>query len=317
MSEEFRHEPVMVDEVVDLFRAVPPGVVVDATVGGAGHAGALLAAYRHVRLIGVDRDADALAAAAMALRGYGGRAVLRPARFDHLERILSELGEEGGISGALFDLGASSPQFDRPDRGFSYHSDGPLDMRMGRTEPTTAADVVNHYAEADLARVLADLGGERHARRIAKAIVAARPLSRTGELADVIREAVPAPARRRGGHPARRSFQALRIEVNRELEVLGPALDQAVAALVPGGRCAVLAYHSGEDRIVKSRFAAAATGGCQCPPALPCACGAVPVARLVWRGARKPSTAEVARNHRSQSARLRALEKLAPGEEAT
>jgi 16S rRNA (cytosine1402-N4)-methyltransferase len=317
MSEVFEHEPVMVEEVVDLFRPVPPGPVVDATVGGGGHAAALLAALDHIRLIGLDHDADALAAAATALAGFGDRAVLRPARFDQLAQVLHELGE-GGISGVLFDLGVSSPQLDRPERGFSFHADGPLDMRMDRRQRTTAADVVNTYGEADLARVLAEYGDERFARRIARAIVAHRPLATTGELVEVIRGAVPAPARRRG-HPARRTFQALRIEVNRELDVLGPALDQAVEALVPGGRCAVLAYHSGEDRIVKERFLAASTGGCQCPPGLPlpsgtqpacAACGAVPVARLLRRGARKPSPAEVARNRRAESARLRAVEKL-------
>jgi 16S rRNA (cytosine1402-N4)-methyltransferase len=217
---------------------------------------------------------------------------------------------EGGVSGVLFDLGVSSPQLDRAERGFSYRGDGPLDMRMDQRQPTTAADVVNTYDERRLAQVLADFGDERYARRVARAIVAARPLHRTVQLAEVVREAIPAPARRRGGHPARRTFQALRIEVNHELDVLGPALDQAVDALVPGGRCVVLAYHSGEDRIVKDRFRTAATGGCTCPPGLPCACGARPTVRLLSRGARKPTPIEVARNHRAESARLRAVEKL-------
>ena len=311
MSEAVEHEPVMAEEVVDLFRPIPPGLVVDATVGLGGHARALLGALDHIRVLGLDRDADALALAAVALAPYGDRAVVRRARFDQLASTLQE-GGETGVAGVLFDLGVSSPQLDRPERGFSYRADGPLDMRMSQSDTTTAADVVNGYDERRLARVIAEYGDERYARRIARAIVAARPLQRTEELADVVRDAIPAPARRRGGHPARRTFQALRIEVNRELDVLAPALDQAIDALVPGGRCVVLAYHSGEDRIVKDRFRQAATGGCTCPPGLPCVCGAQPVVRLLNRGARKPTPIEVARNRRAESARLRAVEKLAP-----
>jgi 16S rRNA (cytosine1402-N4)-methyltransferase len=283
--------------------------VVDATVGGGGHAQALLEAHPHIRLVGLDQDADALAVAERALRAFGPRAVLRRARFDRLRDTCEELGHDV-VSGVLFDLGVSSPQLDRAERGFSYAGDGPLDMRMDRSQPTTAADVVNGYPEDRLASLLARLGDERHARRIARAVVAARPLSSTGELAEVIRAAIPAPARRRGGHPARRSFQAIRIEVNRELEILAPALDDAVDLLAAGGRAVVLAYHSGEDRIVKARFTEAATGGCVCPPGLPCACGARPRVRLLRRGV-KPTAAEVAANHRAESARLRAVEKLA------
>ena len=311
MSEAAEHEPVMVGEVVDLFRPVPPGLVVDATVGLGGHARALLGELDHVRLLGLDRDADALAAAAGALAEYGERAALRAARFDELTSILRQERGVTGVSGVLFDLGVSSRQLDRAQRGFSYRADGPLDMRMSRSDPITAADVVNSYDEERLARVIAEYGDERYARRIARAIVAARPIHGTEKLAGVVRDAIPAPARRRGAHPARRTFQALRIEVNRELEVLGPALDQAIDALVPGGRCVVLAYHSGEDRIVKERFRVAATGGCTCPPGLPCVCGARPVVRLLNRGARKPTPIEVARNRRAESARLRAVEKLA------
>jgi 16S rRNA (cytosine1402-N4)-methyltransferase len=249
--------------------------------------------------------------AAVVLAEFGDRVTLRRARFDDLNAVLAELGEEGGISGVLFDLGVSSLQLDRPERGFSYRADGPLDMRMDQRRPTTAAHVVNTYDEGRLARVLAEFGDERYARRIASAIVASRPLSRTAELAEVVRSAIPAPARRRGGHPARRTFQALRLEVNAELDVLGRALDDAVDTLAPGGRCVALAYHSGEDRIVKERFRAAATGGCTCPPGLPCVCGARPQVRLLTRGARRPTPTEVARNHRAESARLRAVEKLA------
>jgi 16S rRNA (cytosine1402-N4)-methyltransferase len=214
------------------------------------------------------------------------------------------------VSGVLFDLGVSSPQLDRPERGFSYRRAGPLDMRMDRCEPVTAADLVNTMAEEDLGRLLAEHGEGRFARRIARAVVAARPLATTTQLADVVSAAIPAAARRRG-HPARRVFQALRVRVNEEVEELSAALDAALQALAPGGRCVAVAYHSGEDRLVKAAFARAVTGGCECPPGLPCRCGAESLGRLVFRGARRPSPAEVADNPRAESARLRAFERLA------
>jgi 16S rRNA (cytosine1402-N4)-methyltransferase len=308
-KEGFQHHPVMVAEITELLGPVPAGPVVDATLGAGGHARALLEAHAHIRVVGLDQDADALSAAWAVLRPFRERVVLRQARFDRMTMICEELGHRQ-VSGVLFDLGVSSPQLARGERGFSYWSDGPLDMRMDRGQTLTAADVVNSYDEDDLTRVLATYGDERFARRVARAIVAARPLSRTVELAEVVRSAIPAPARRRGGHPARRSFQAIRIEVNRELEILPGAIDQAVDLLRPAGRCVVLAYHSGEDRIVKQRFTEAATGGCVCPPGLPCVCGARPRVRLLRRGSR-PTPAEVAANPRSESARLRAVEKLA------
>ena len=301
----------MLDEIVELFRPVPPGLIVDATVGGGGHARALLEALPQHRLLGLDRDEEALVAANVTLAGFDDRVTLRRARFDRLKAMVNEGGEQN-VTAVLFDLGVSSPQVDHADRGFSYSQDAPLDMRMDRSQSLTAADVVNTYPAARLTEVLHDYGDERFAGRIANAIVATRPLTSTSELVDVIRDAIPAPARRRGGHPAKRTFQALRIEVNNELDVLGPALDQAIDVLAPGGRCAVLAYHSGEDRIVKDRFREAETGGCVCPPGMPCVCGATPKVRLLRRGARKPSAAEIALNRRAESARLRALEKLEP-----
>jgi 16S rRNA (cytosine1402-N4)-methyltransferase len=312
MSQAFSHTPVMLDEVVELLSAVPAGPVLDATLGGAGHARALLDARPDIQLIGVDQDADALAAAAENLADYAERVELRHGRFDQV--LQSDYSHGPSLSGVLFDLGVSSPQFDRPDRGFSYRADAPLDMRMDRSaaDSTTAADIVNTYGEAELARLFADNGERRFARRIARAIVAARPMRTTDELVEVVRGAIPHAARRTGGHPAKRVFQALRIEVNQELDILAPAIDAAVDALVPGGRCVVLSYHSGEDRIVKERFVDAATGGCVCPPGLPCQCGAAPRVRLLNRGARKPSAAEVAANPRAESARLRAVEKLTP-----
>jgi len=314
MSQDFAHLPVMVDEVVDLLAPVPAGVVIDATVGGGGHAAAVLSAHAHLAVLGLDQDTVAVEAATARLAGFGARAVVRQARFDSLDQVAA--GEGSGresVSAVLFDLGVSSVQLDRPDRGFSYRFDAPLDMRMDQSTGPTAAILVNTLPEASLAALFAANGEGRLARRIAAAVVAARPLSSTGELADVVAQAVPAPARRRG-HPARRVFQALRIAVNDELQVLALALPQAIDLLVPGGRCIVISYHSGEDRLVKAVFVDAATGGCQCPPALPCACGAVAKVRLLNRGARKPSASEVAANHRAESARLRAVERLAPGE---
>lgn len=318
MSQAFSHDPVMVAEVVDLFRHVPSGLVVDATVGGGGHAAALLSARPRLRVLGIDRDPAAVEAAAEALAPFGRRAAVRRSRFDVMAHVIdevqSELGDppsERGLSGVLFDLGVSSPQLDVAERGFSYRRDASLDMRMDPTTGRTAADVVNQYPEDELVALFTDNGEGRFARRIARAIVAARPLSTTGQLADVVRSAIPAATRRTGGHPARRVFQAIRIAVNEELDQLETALEDALALLRPGGRCVVIAYHSGEDRLVKATFQRLATDGCQCPPGLPCVCGANPQFRLVARGARRPGAEEVERNPRSEAARLRAIERLA------
>lgn len=310
MTSDFHHLPVMADHVVELFRPVPPGVLVDATLGGAGHARLLLEARPDLQLLGIDQDAEALAAAAEVLAPFGDRVRLHHGRFDRLGTIMSDL-KIDDASGFLFDLGVSSPQLDHPERGFSYRYDGPLDMRMDRGQTWAAADVVNGYREAELARILRDYGDERFADRIARAIVANRPIESTADLAVIVKEAIPAPARRRGGHPAKRTFQAIRIAVNRELEILPGALDDAVEHTAPGGRVVVLAYHSGEDRIVKERFRHHATGGCHCPPGLPCVCDAVQTVRLLRSSAWKPSQAEVDANPRAESARLRAVEKLA------
>jgi len=310
MRQVFTHEPVMVEEVVSLFAPVPAGVVIDATSGGGGHAAALLAAHPHLRLLCLDRDPDAVEATTHRLAQYGDRAVVRRARFDRLGEIADEMGIAlGSASGVLFDLGVSSPQLDRPERGFSYRADAPLDMRMDPEEGPTASDVVNTWPEAELARLFAANGEGRFARRIALAVVAARPVTTTTGLADVVRSALPAAVRRQGGHPARRVFQALRVAVNEELEVLADALPVAIDALAPGGRCVVISYHSGEDRIVKAAFRQAETGGCTCPPGLPCTCGAVSSGKLVFRGTRRPTPAEMARNRRSESALLRAFER--------
>jgi 16S rRNA (cytosine1402-N4)-methyltransferase len=307
----FAHQPVMVDEVVALLAPSPPGVLLDATLGRAGHARAVLDAAPQLTLVGLDQDPDALAAARLALALYGARARVERARFDALADVLDALHVDG-ISAVLFDLGVSSPQLDRPERGFSYRFDGPLDMRMDPGRDRTAGEVVNDWPELTLAQLFRDNGEARFARRIARAIVAARPLTSTVELAAVVRDAIPAAARRTGGHPARRVFQAVRIATNEELEILPVALDAALLALVPGGRGVVISYHSGEDRIVKERMRSAATGGCQCPPGLPCVCGAEPKVRLLVRRPMRPTAEEVSANRRAESARLRAVERIAP-----
>ncbi len=307
MSDSFEHRPVMLDEIVETFRAVPPGVVLDATLGGGGHSEAILDARGDLRVLGLDRDSAALAAASVRLDRFGDRLMTYRCRFDAIDDAMAAHAIDT-LSGALFDLGVSSPQLDHPARGFSYRNEGPLDMRMDTDAPWSADDVVNGYTEAELGRVLKELGDERFAGRIARAIVAARPIESTTRLAEVVTSAIPAAARRTGGHPAKRTFQAIRIEVNGELDALPEALDRAIDALAPEGRIAVLSYHSGEDRIVKDRLRHAATGGCECPPELPCVCGAVQTVRLV-RAPKRPTTAEQASNRRATSARLRVAER--------
>lgn len=308
VPDQFSHHPVMRDEIVDVFGTVPPGTIVDATLGGGGHAQALLESRSDLSVIGIDRDSVAIEAASARLAHFGERFHVSHRRFDEIEAAMAEHSVDR-LSGALFDLGVSSPQLDRPERGFSYREAGPVDMRMDQSSEWSAADVVNGYDENRLADVIHRHGDERFSRRIARAIVAARPIETTAHLAEVIVSAIPAAARRTGGHPAKRTFQAIRIEVNAELEVLPEALDAAIANLAPSGRVAVLSYHSGEDRIVKDRFVSAADT-CICPPELPCVCGAVQTVRIVRRVPKRPSENEVATNRRAGSARLRVLEKL-------
>lgn len=308
-SDDFAHQPVMVTEIVDLLAPVPPGVVLDATVGGGGHAAAILDAHPHLSVVGLDQDPDAIAAAGARLGPFGLRARLVRTHFDRLAEVLAGLGVEA-LSGALFDLGVSSPQLDRAGRGFSYRAEGPLDMRMDPDATRSAADVVNASTENELAALFAANGEGRFARRIARAVVTGRPITTTTQFAAIVRDAIPAATRRHGGHPAKRVFQAVRIAVNDELAVLPGALQAAMDLLAPDGRALVLAYHSGEDRIVKATFRQAETGGCVCPPGLPCGCGAQPTVRLVRRGALKPGPEELAINRRAESARLRIAERL-------
>jgi len=318
-----RHEPVLVGPVTALL-AVPhgAGVLVDATVGVAGHAAALLAASGpDVHLVGFDRDPEALELAARRLAAYGQRVHLVHAGYEQLAaQVAPVLSAAGPLLGVLYDLGVSSLQLDRAARGFSFRASGPLDMRMDPSAGTTAADVVNATEQRELARMLRVYGEERYAPRIAAAIVRARPLTTTGQLAEVVSAAVPTPARHAGTHPATKTFQALRIVVNAELDRFSASLPQALETVAPaaagkrGGRVAVLSYHSGEDRLAKRFFAAAAVG-CICPPELPvCGCGRQPLVRLVTRGAQRPDDAEIRRNPRARSARLRAAEKVAQGQ---
>jgi len=305
MVQDFNHRSAMVAEVVDLFRPVPPGTVVDATAGAGGHSDALLRALPQLSVVAVDRDPDAVAAATDRLARHGRAVRVVQARFDALADVAA--GQK--LVGVLFDLGVSSPQIDRPERGFSYRRPGPLDMRMGPDAERSAADVINGYPEQQLAAMFREAGESRFARRIAAAIVRARPITDTAGLAEVVAAAVPAPARRRG-HPAGRVFQAVRIEVNGELDALRGALEAVPGVIAPRGRVVVISYHSGEDRLVKARFLEWSTGGCTCPPGLPCVCGAVPQVRLLTRGARKAGPEEIADNPRVSAARLRAVEWL-------
>lgn len=304
----FHHQPVMAGEVVELVRPLPAGTFLDATLGGGGHAKAVLEANPDLHLFGVDRDPLALGAASERLATLDQRVTLHRARFDQAVDGLESEGLTRSLSGFLFDLGVSSPQLDLAERGFSFRHPGPLDMRMDPDGPLTADQVVNHYEQRELAALIRRNSDERNASRIAAAIVAARPIATTTELADVVAAATPAPARRRGGHPARRTFQAIRIEVNDELRILEPALDQAIDVLVPGGRGIVITYHSGEDRITKDVFRRRTA--VDRPPGFPVETEPADF-ELLRPIARKASSEEQATNPRATSARLRAIERRA------
>ncbi|MCW2580469.1 MAG: mraW [Blastococcus sp.] len=310
------HVPVLLERVTRLLGpacAADGAVLVDATLGLAGHAIAMLDAYPGLRLIGLDRDPEARAEAARRIEaaGHSDRATLVPAVFDELPDVLDRLGVRE-VQGVLFDLGVSSLQLDRPERGFSYSADAPLDMRMDPGAPRTAADIVNTYPAKDLARVLRVYGEERFASRIASAIERERarePFTSTARLAELVRNAIPAATRRTGGHPAKRTFQALRIEVNDELGALTRALPAAVEALAVGGRVVVISFHSLEDRIVKQTLAADAVD--RTPPDMPVPLPELgPVLRLLTRGGEAADDDELAANPRAGSARVRAAERI-------
>lgn len=309
----FSHKPVLFEECMEGLAIRPDGIYVDGTAGGGNHSFGIASRLGEGgRLIAIDQDADAIRAAGEKLKPFSDRVTVVRSNFGQIADVCRMLGIEK-IDGLLLDLGVSSYQLDTAERGFSYQTDAPLDMRMDSRNPLTAYDVVNGYTEQQLRRIFFDYGEERFSARIASAILRHReqaPIRTTGELVRIIKEAIPAGARDGGHHPAKRTFQAIRIEVNAELDVIEPALRAAVAMLNPGGRAAVITFHSLEDRIVKQTFADLATG-CTCPKSLPvCVCGRRPVVRLVNRKPILPGEAELAENPRSRSAKLRIAEKL-------
>jgi 16S rRNA (cytosine1402-N4)-methyltransferase len=315
---EAHHVPVLLDRVVALLAPAldhDGAVLVDATLGLGGHAAAVLERCPRARVVGVDRDPAALQRATDRLASYGDRFAGVHAVYDRVPEVLADLGV-GEAAGVLFDLGVSSMQLDLPDRGFAYAVDAPLDMRMDPTSGPTAADVLNTCSERELARILSTYGEERQARRIARAVVRERerePFTSSARLVQLLYDTIPAPARRTGGHPAKRTFQALRIEVNDELGVLERAVPAAVAAVGVGGRVVVESYHSLEDRIVKRAFAAETRT--DVPEDLPFVPeGSEPRCRLLTRGAEQADPGEVAANPRAASVRLRALERVRPAE---
>ena len=309
---EFTHRPVLLDECIEGLNIRPDGIYLDGTLGRAGHSREIAKRLTAGRLICVDRDDAALAAAQERLAPWMDKVTLVHSNFDRVDEILDELGIPG-VDGMLFDLGVSSPQLDDGARGFSYMADAPLDMRMDREEGLTAADVVNTWSQEELRRILFQYGEERYAPQIAAAIVRRRedkPIETTLELVDVIKSAMPARALKEKQHPAKRSFQAIRIAVNDELGSVERMMERAVPRLNKGGRLAVITFHSLEDRIVKTGLAGFAKG-CTCPPDFPvCVCGKTPDVKLVNKKPILPSQQELEENPRSRSAKLRVAEKL-------
>ena len=318
-SVKFSHVSVLLQECMEGLAIKPDGIYIDGTCGGAGHSSEIASRLTTGRLVGIDQDETAVKVASERLSVFGDRACVVHSNFCQLDSVCRELGIDK-IDGFLADLGVSSYQLDTPERGFSYMADAPLDMRMDSRKESddgehllTAHDVVNTYSESELRRILYEYGEERFAPRIASRIVKAReisPINTTGELVELIKEAIPAAAREGGHHPAKRSFQAIRIEVNQELQVIRPALEAALERLKPGGRMAVITFHSLEDRIVKQTFADMASG-CTCPKSLPiCVCGKKPAVKIITKKPVLPSREELEVNPRSRSAKLRVAEKL-------
>ncbi len=310
---EFRHVPVLLDECLEGLSIKPDGIYVDGTLGGGGHASAVCERLSGSgTLIGIDRDRDAIDAAGKRLENYPCRKIFVNRNYSDIKEILEDNGIDS-IDGALLDLGVSSFQLDNAERGFSYMNDAPLDMRMNRDDSLTAKDVVNGYSRADLTRIISVYGEERWASRIASFIEEARkekPIETTGELTEIIKAAIPASARRTGPHPAKRTFQAIRIEVNEELTRLEKALEDFCDVLSPGGRLCVISFHSLEDRIVKDVMARRADP-CTCPPDIPvCVCGKVADIKKITRKPVVPSGEEQEDNPRARSAKLRICEKI-------
>ena len=311
-EKDYGHVPVLLQECLDALNIRPDGIYVDGTLGRAGHSLEIVKRLTTGRLIGIDRDETAIAAAQERLADYRDRVTLVHSNFDRIGDILAELHIDGA-DGMLFDLGVSSPQLDDAERGFSYMHDAPLDMRMDRTAYLTAREVVNGWSYEELRRILFEYGEERYAPAIARRIVQSReqqPIETTLELVDIIKSAMPPQALREKQHPAKRSFQAIRIAVNGELDALPPMLEAATAHLNRGGRLAVISFHSLEDRIIKKTLQELATG-CTCPPEFPvCVCGKKPKLKLVSRKPIVSSEEELEHNPRARSAKLRVAEKL-------
>ncbi|MDA8441601.1 MAG: 16S rRNA (cytosine(1402)-N(4))-methyltransferase RsmH [Peptococcaceae bacterium] len=310
---EFSHISVLLHEAVDLLQVVPGGIYVDCTLGGGGHSSEILRRLQgQGSLLAFDQDPRAIAAADARLNAIGTNYTLVQQNFARLASVLTTDYPQG-VNGILFDLGVSSPQLDEAERGFSYMQDAPLDMRMDPSAELTAKDILNYWPEAELAKVLWDYGEERWSKRIAQFIIARRahkPLETTGELVETIKAAIPAGARRDGPHPAKRSFQAIRIAVNDELGVFARTLDMALQGLLPGGRIVVITFHSLEDRIAKEKFQVWA-GKCSCPPEIPlCVCNAKTKVRILTRKPIVASEAELDLNPRARSAKLRGVELL-------
>ncbi len=308
---KFDHKPVLLEETIEGLRIKPEGTYVDGTLGGGGHSCCILQRLNDQgRLIGIDQDGAAVAAAGKRLEGFKNATVVRD-NYCNIRRVLEDLGVKG-VDGILLDLGVSSYQLDTPERGFSYMSDAPLDMRMDERSEMTAADIVNTYSQSELARVIRLYGEDKFAANIAKHITAAReggPIKTTGELVEIIKAAIPAKFQKTKGHPAKQTFQALRIELNNELKVLTDTLDTMIDLLNPGGRIAIITFHSLEDRIVKNAFKNA-QDPCICPPNIPvCACGRKPKGTIITRKPVIPTEAEMEANPRSKSAKLRIFEK--------
>lgn len=309
---DFQHISVLYEESIAALKVKENGLYVDGTLGGGGHSYGILTSNDSCRLIGIDRDSEAIAAASERLKGFGERFTAVNDNFSNIRNILGDLGIDG-IDGALLDIGVSSYQLDNPMRGFSYMHDAPLDMRMDSRHGKSAADVVNGYSSEELTRIFYEYGEEKWSKRVAEFICKERetkPVETTFELVDIIKAAIPAKARIDGGHPAKRIFQAIRIEVNGELDALRAALTDFTDALKSGGRLAVITFHSLEDRIVKQEFARMSRG-CTCPKEFPvCVCGNKPVVKLVSRKPILPGARESESNPRSKSAKLRVMEKL-------
>ena len=310
---EFKHKSVLLYETVDELNIKPDGIYVDGTLGGGGHSYEIAGRLSEGgRLIGIDQDEDAIKAASKRLEPYMDRVTIVRNNYCNMDKVLDELGIDK-VDGIMLDLGVSSYQLDAADRGFTYNVDTALDMRMDQRQEITAKDIVNEYSEFDLYRILRDYGEDRFAKNIAKHIVAARqekPIETTFELNDIIKAAIPMKVRATGGHPSKRTYQAIRIELNKELEVLENSIDMMIDSLKPEGRLCIITFHSLEDRIVKTRFRNN-ENPCTCPPSFPaCVCGKVPKGRVITRKPVVPTDEEINENSRSKSSKLRVFERV-------